>query len=80
MRSFLLKKPSETFPNSEKTRKYLTIYQRQILEKRFQINPYLQKQEGHQLSTLLNVTKSRIEQWFISKRRHTKRKVFICAW
>ena len=53
-------------------------YQKQILEKRFQANPYLKEEEEHQFSRLLNVSKRRIEQWFMNKRHYAKSEVFIC--
>ena len=48
--------------------KYLTPGQTQILMKKFQNKPYLDKGEKHQLASLLNVSEKKIEKWFIDKR------------
>ena len=37
--------------------------------KRFQNKPYLDKGDEHQLANLLNISKKRIETWFIERRR-----------
>ena len=55
----------------------LKRYQREILVKRFQGNPYPQEEEKHQISRLINISRSRIEQWFNTKRKYTKSEIFM---
>ena len=46
----------------------MTPYQNQMLTKRFQAKHYLEENEKHQLSSLLNVSEKRITQWYLTKR------------
>ena len=57
----------------EKKMKNFTPYQTEMLVKRFQAKPYLTKGEKYQLARSLNVSHSKIEHWFVS-RRYRKRK------
>ena len=51
----------------------MTPYQIYILMKEFKANPFLKKEEQHQLARLLNVSAKRIGVWY-SRRRFEKRK------
>ena len=55
-------------PTLGKTRKQLTARQKEILMKAFQAKPCLEAQEKHEFATMLNISKEKVEKWFINKR------------
>ena len=56
-------------PTLGKAIKYMTPDQTQILVRRYEANPYLEREERHQLAQLLNVSEERIKRWFKDRRR-----------
>ena len=46
----------------------MTTYQNQMLKLRFQAKPYLDKHERDQLATSLNVSKKKMNQWYLKRR------------
>ena len=65
---------NEKTSNLGKKRKVVTPYQKQVLVKRFQAKPYLERGEKHQLAESLNMSDESIVSWFDVRRRSTKRK------
>ena len=51
-----------------KVKKRLTEYQKMMLMKSFQANPYLEDDEMHQYARMLNLSEERIRMWY----RHTR--------
>ena len=47
----------------------MTKYQEQTLKERIENNPYLGKEEKHQLARLLNISEKRISMWFVNMRK-----------
>ena len=64
----------EIFSNLESKRKELTPYQKQVLMKRFQANPYLKLGEKHKLAESLNISAKSIDIWFTLRRYWTRKK------
>ena len=57
----------------EKQKSKMTANQAQILMKRFQAKPQLEKGEQHQLAKSLNVSEKRIEDWYSNTRFKRRR-------
>ena len=56
----------------------MTEYQSQMLMKRFQANPYLNGEEKRQLAKSLNVSGTKIRNWFDYQRKKLKAKNMLC--
>ena len=61
-----------------KIRKSLNTFQKLLLTKSFQANPYLEDNEMHQYARLLNLSKERISRWY-KKKRCTERQAGFLA-
>ena len=64
---------TEMSPTLGKPRKYMTPYQTQILLWRYETNPYIKKEEKHQLAHLLNISEERIKDWFEERRKRQRK-------
>ena len=65
----------ELFPSvSEQIKKQLTPYQNKTLLKRFEAKPYLEQGEKAQLAMSLNISETKIAQWFHHKRKMKRKK------
>ena len=58
----------------ERKRKSITPYQTQMLMKWFQVNPFLENEEKHQLAKSLNISEQRIQDWYRNKRYKRRQK------
>ena len=65
---------------SEQKQKRLTRYQRETVLKRFQANPYLKPGEKTQLARSLNISETKLEQWFSNKRKMKRKKGLLCKY
>ena len=57
--------------------KQLTAYQKLMLTKSFQANPYLQYDEMQQHARSLNLSKERIKRWYLKQRHYDRQKGFL---
>ena len=57
--------------------KYMSPYQTQVLLKRYQAKPYLEKEEGCQLAQSLGISQKRIRHWFSMRRYRNKRNAIL---
>ena len=65
---------NEIISKLARKKKNVTPYQKQLLVKRFQANPYLELGEKHQLAESLNMSEESIVSWFSVRRYYTKKK------
>ena len=60
-------------PTLGKPKRRMTQYQTQTLLKMYEENPFLELEERHQLAKSLNISKKRITDWFVQRRKREKR-------
>ena len=65
---------------SEPKIKRLTCYQRETLVKRFEDKPYLEQEEKPQLARSLNISETKLAQWFLNKRKIARKKGLLCKY
>ena len=51
----------------------MTPDQTQILVRRYEANPYLEREASHQLARLLNISEERIKHWFRDRRNRQRK-------
>ena len=64
---------TEKHPSAKLGQKYLSVQTTRKLLERFQDDPFLQKNEKHQLARTLNISEKVVTKWYINRRVKSRR-------